>query len=237
MKKYNKRIMQTVGIFLVAALIIEIILLLVLASQTNRYAKYWSDKQDAAGHPGELLYVALGDSVGMSMGASSPEKGYVGLIAAALREKNGREVRIINLSRSGATLHDGIEKQLPVLVTYEPDFVTVELGANDLKNWDEQAFRKGMKHLIDRLPQHTVISDLPYFGGGRNRRLEDKAVAANRVIQELAVEKGLKLARLHEITRANDSPLIYSADYFHPNDRGHQNWFRAFWGVLEEQVY
>lgn len=238
MKKYNKHIVTTIGLVLLVIVIIEITLLLILLSQGNRYAKYWITRTQAPAQPRELLYVALGDSVGVGMGASSPEKGYVSLIAKSLEQKTGRPVRVINLGRSAAKISDGIDKQLPVLKTYEPDIITVELGSNDIaQGLDENKFRRDMENLMGGLPEHAIVADLPYFGGGIKRGVEKDVPKANQIIRELANKKGLTVAPLHEITKTNDNLLIYAADYFHPNNRGHLNWFQAFWNELNSRVY
>ena len=57
------------------------------------------------GEPGDLVYVALGDSAAQGIGASTSDNGYVGLVADRLRERTGNPVLGVNLSRSGATVH------------------------------------------------------------------------------------------------------------------------------------
>lgn len=238
MKKYNKPIVKIISLVFLLLFIVEVLLLLLLVTQNVRYTNYWAERRALPSQSNELLYVALGDSAGASIGAYSPEKGYVGLIAKALEEKTGKNVRVINLSMPGATVNDGIKKQLSVLKTYQPDVITVELGANDVvKGWSEPAFRRDMSMLMEGLPKHALVSDLPYFGGGIKRTAEKNVPRANQIIRELAAEKGLTVAPLYEVTKAKDSPLIYAADYFHPNNRGHHNWFEAFWRELDQRVY
>ncbi|MDQ3151126.1 MAG: SGNH/GDSL hydrolase family protein, partial [Actinomycetota bacterium] len=53
------------------------------------YRRYWLRRAE---EPGELRYVALGDSLTQGIGASRPERGYVGLIADALAQRTGRTV-------------------------------------------------------------------------------------------------------------------------------------------------
>ncbi len=238
MKKYNKLIVIIVGTLLLLAVLIEIIFLVILAHQGSRYGKYWKARASVSYQADELLYVALGDSVGVGIGASSPNKGYVGLIAESLEQKTGQPVRVVNLSKSGAKINDGIEKQLPALKAYQPDVVTVGLGSNDLaQGWDEDVFRSDMKKLVDGLPANTVVAEIPYFGGGIKRGVEENVPRANKIIHELTNRKKLSTARLHETTKANDNLFIYAADYFHPNNRGHHNWHKAFWSELSRRVY
>lgn len=236
LKPYNKRIVIIIASILGLLAVIEIVMLLLLAAQNGRYHTYWQKRAETTTNEAGLLYVALGDSVGISIGASSAEKGYVGLIAELLEQKAGRPVRVVNLSKSGATINQAVEDQLPKLKTYDPDVVTIEIGANDMVHtWDEAKFRDDMTRLMSELPKHTVISDMPYFGGGIKRGVEKNVPRANEIIRELAAERGLSVAPLHQITKDNDSLRVYAADYFHPNNRGHQNWFQAFWSVIDER--
>jgi len=81
--------------------------------------EYWATPR---GQIGGLLYVALGDSSAQGIGASRPERGYVGLVAQHVRESTGQPVLVINLSRSGARIDDVLDRQLPALRGLRPDW-------------------------------------------------------------------------------------------------------------------
>src|SRR5918995_2824211 len=59
------------------------------------HSKWW---RDHAAADGELLYVAVGDSAAQGIGASRPDRSYVGVLADDLRAATGRSVRVVNLS-------------------------------------------------------------------------------------------------------------------------------------------
>jgi len=86
--------------------------LVLLAQSVDGYRTYWAGPR---GEPGGLVYVALGDSAAQGIGASHPERGYVGLLAERIREQTGRPVQVVNLSRSGATVRDLLDTQLSPL--------------------------------------------------------------------------------------------------------------------------
>ncbi len=238
MKKYNKTIMMIIGTILVVVVAAEIILLIIVSTQSSRYTKYWAKRAVAAPQSNELLYVAVGDSVGVGVGAGSPGEGYVGLLARSLEQKAGRTVRVINLSMSGAKISDGVATQIPVLKAHKPDIITVALGSNDIaKGWDEDAFYRDTKKLVNSLPEHAIIAEVPYFGGGLKRGAEKNVPRANEIIREIASKRGLRVASLYKSTKASDSLLIYAADFFHPSSRGHRVWFHAFWDELSSQVH
>ncbi len=85
-----------------------------------------------AARPGELLYVAIGDSAAQGIGARI-DSGYVGLLMARLARLSGRTVRTVDLSRYGARVESVLAEQLPQLAELDADLVTVAVGVNDVR--------------------------------------------------------------------------------------------------------
>lgn len=197
-----------------------------LRRSVEQYRRYWSVPQ---GQPGGALYVALGDSTAQGIGASGPERGYVALVAERLAGASGRPVQVLNLSRSGARVHDVVTEQLPRLAGLSPDLVTVAVGANDLGKYDAARFRADVDTLIAGLPPGTVVGDVPWFMHGGTGRTSDEAAA---YVETQARARGLPVARLHDTTRDRGwASMItdFAPDWFHPNDRGYRRWADAFW--------
>lgn len=201
---------------------------------TNRipaHHVYWRERGRV--REGSLLYVAIGDSAALGLGASSPRAGYVGLVADALAARTGREVRVRNLSIDGATLGVVLREELPRLAGLQPDVVTLGIGANDIWTFDPVRFRDEYERICAALPADTVVSELPSFSvlpvAGRAR-------AANRIIHEVAEAHGFWVAPLYPVTGVGgvlDALHGSAGDLFHPNDRGHSRWADAFLpGVL-----
>lgn len=202
-----------------------------LRQEVERYRRYWSLPR---GEPGGLLYVALGDSTAQGIGASGPDKGYVGLIANRLRAATGRPVQVVNLSRTGARVHDVVADQLPKLAGLTPDVVTVAVGGNDIRHYDAARFRSDVDALIAGLPANAVVGDVPWFmHGGTGRH---SAEAADYVTQ-IAESRGLSVAGLHHaMQRRGWASMLtdFSADWFHPSNRGYRIWANAFWDAIAE---
>lgn len=189
--------------------------------------------QDRAGQPGELVYVALGDSAAQGLGASSTGTSYVGLIASQLAEATGKKVRTINLSKNGATVSDVLAQQVPQLEKLSgnrnPDLVTLDIGGNDVvhRTQGSDRFRNDYEAILQALPPgKAVVADVPYFGG--RIRADDRVRQANDVIDRLAPRYDIPVARLYDTLRPRQSPWIYATDLFHPNDRGYRLWHQAF---------
>jgi acyl-CoA thioesterase I len=200
-----------------------------LQQEVDRYRRYWSLPRGA---PGGLLYVALGDSTAQGIGASGPEKGYVGLFAQRLRAETGRPVQVINLSRTGARVHDVVAEQLPMLARLTPDVVTVGVGGNDIRHYDAGRFRSDVDALLAGLPANTVVGDVPWFmHGGTGRNSGEAAVYVTKV----AESRGLSVAGLHDAMHRRGwvSMLTdFSADWFHPSNQGYRIWADAFWDAM-----
>lgn len=196
-----------------------------LADNIPINSKFWRERTKEAG---ELLYVAIGDSAAQGIGASRPDHGYVGVLARSIRSRTDRTLRVANLGISGATLGLAIESELPKLARLEPDIVTVCIGANDVANFDEQRFGREIATLLDAVPSHAIVANLPsfYFLPGQK-----KARIANRLLRAAANQRGLTVVDLHSLTHRQGLWGIttqFAGDLFHPNDRGYRVWAAAF---------
>lgn len=210
---------------------------IMLATQIPRYQNYWNQRAKQSLDQNELRYFALGDSAAQAIGASRPEKGYVGLLADRLAAASGRPVRVINLSETGAKASDVFDKQLPRLLEYQltdDDVISLAIGGNNVRGLQPDEFRGTMELIMRQLPKQTVVGDVPYFGGGRYNESQNNALTASQIIGQLAQDKGLRLAPLQQVTKDKDSWRNYAADFFHPSDYGYQWWAEAFWTVLSK---
>ena len=168
---------------------------LVLNETLPVHSKWW---RDHAKLKGDLLYVAIGDSAAQGIGASSPDRSYVGVLADEIRAVTGRSVRVVNLSVSGATVELAVRDQLPRFVKLKPDIVTVAIGANDIAHWDPAAFESGIRTIFEALPPYALVANLPFFYFPRNER---KVAVANRIVR-----RGSSGARAHGRAAAHRHP-------------------------------
>ena len=195
------------------------------------YAAYWAVPR---GKAGGLLYVALGDSAAQGVGASRPDRGYVGLLAQRLRRQSGRPVQVVNLSRSGARLADLVREQLPRLARLSPDLVTVDIGGNDVVVYDAERFSALVCELTAGLPAGSYVADVPYFMHGHWER---RAAETGQLLAGCAQQSGLHVVGLHDAEQARGPTAMltdFAADWFHPNDRGHRVWADAFWDEMAQ---
>lgn len=199
------------------------------------HSKWW--REHARGE-GELLYVAIGDSTAQGIGASRPERSYVGQLAAAVRTQSERSVRVLNLGVSGATTSLAVRDQLPLFgaLTERPALVTVAIGANDIDQWNAHTFDNNIHEIFSAMPSHAIVAELPCFYFPHNER---KVAEANRILRDAANENELAIAPLHSATRHQGVRGIlteFARDMFHPNDHGYSVWAAAIWPTLAERL-
>ncbi len=194
---------------------------------------WWKQQRQS---PGELLYVAVGDSAAQGIGASRPGRSYVGLLSEHIRSRVGVPLRVVNLSISGATLKLAIDKELPQLAKLSPDILTVSIGANDIASFDAVRFETELEQLFAALPPHAIVADLPTF-----YFLPAEALVrqANAILYRLAERHGFVVVPLHARMRRQGLWGVttqFSGDFFHPNDRGYRVWASAFTDAVDRRI-
>ncbi|MCW2606370.1 MAG: esterase [Frankiales bacterium] len=218
-----RHVLLLTGALLLTAWLAQLVGLYVGVLQARAY---WSAPR---GDPGGLLYVALGDSAAQGVGASSPGRGYVGLLADRLRTTTGGPVQVVNLSVSGARVRDVLRDQVPELLSLHPDVVTVAVGGNDVRGYDAARFDDDVTALTAALPPEAVVADVPYYMHGHWER---DARGAAGVLRSRARARGLAVVPLHAALERQGLRAMFTQfapDLFHPDDDGHRVWADAFW--------
>ncbi len=222
---------------ILAGAIILVLLVLILRAgelytQLARYQKYWDKVNQRPIKKEAVVYVAFGDSAAQGVGASSPDKGYVGLIANQISGLQSQPVSVVNLSKSGATIEDILKVQLPdyeKLKISNKQILTVDIGANDIVRTDFNDFETNMDKLMSRLPKQVIMADIPSFRGSRYSAHEAKIKEANKIIYRLADKYGIEVVGVYERTSNNHNLRSFGGDFFHPSNYGYKtNWFDAF---------
>jgi len=194
------------------------------------FAEYWTQRNERALADSGPLWVALGDSAAQGIGADHPADGYVGQSWARLTEQTGQPWRVVNLSRSGATIPDVLAEQLPRLAALPeaPALVTCGVGTNDMLRVTPGRVRALYRDLIDAVPANTVLLDVPLpVGRCRIGRFAVRYVArVNTMVHAMADARRLPVAYVsrHFVP---PWPGKFGPDDFHPNATGYRDWTRA----------
>jgi lysophospholipase L1-like esterase len=191
-------------------------------AQSVPFAQAWeASNTDALAMQGPL-WVALGDSMSQGIGARDIAGGWVGQLHTRMISA-GRDFRVVNLSKTGARVHDVLDEQLPQLsdLGVEPDLITVLVGANDmLRRNRREAAVEHFRQLVAALPaRSTVIATLP--------RRNNHALAINALVDDAAAVGQVRVADMRGRTLASLRGTR-ADDHFHPNELGYAGIADAF---------
>ena len=198
-------------------------------------------------HP--FLYVALGDSTVYGVGATSPDRSYVGQIYRRLRSVCPR-ARLVNLGEGGATAADVRAGQLARALALRPDIVTVSVGPNDItRRRSPQQYEEDIEVILTALSRQTgaivVVNLIPDITVTPRFRRHERASALrqrvevfNAVLDRLARASGAVVVDLfgpsqREVPR---QPALISSDNYHPSDQGYARWAELMWGTLAQRL-
>jgi lysophospholipase L1-like esterase len=194
-----------------------------------------------------VRYVILGDSTTVAVGGDY-EHGIA--VGTATHLAATRRVELINVGVSGARIHDVLVEQLPRVDLAAADVVLLDVGSNDVvrmtssRSFDRD-FRRVVETILAKNPRARVVVTgsadigspprvprlLRPIAAFRTRRL-------NAIVQRHAAHYGLTFAPI----AARTGPLfrrdhtLFSADRFHPNDRGYAEWTRVINEALDRAM-
>lgn len=192
--------------------------------QVQRYAEEWVAANATARDAQGPLWVAIGDSATQAIGAATRDDGYVLQVLRGLQQTDP-SWRVVNLSRTGATVADVLREQVPTMQALDVDLVTCAAGANDLLRTSQDELEAGLRTLAGALPPGSLMATLPQgLRAARSR-------AANEVIRGAAEVRGLRVVDLWSRTGPPWRGK-FSADGFHPNEIGYRDWTEAFLETL-----
>jgi lysophospholipase L1-like esterase len=185
--------------------------------------------------PPDLLYVALGDSTAVGIGAQSGG-GYPERLVAKLRPEFPR-LRLLNLGESGGTTSDVIADQVPRARRVRPALLTIAIGINDVGlQLPDDAFALNLENIVVPLRESAapiVICNIPDLAlSPAVARLVPRSIYEKRIelfnehITATAARHELVLIDLYgwsrEVLPVRDD--LFSPDGFHPSARGYDVW-------------
>ena len=196
---------------------------------------------------GPVVYVALGDSTGVGVGARKGGGYPQRLLERIERVRPGS--RLVNLCASGATTGDLLRTQVGRVGEARPTLVTVGIGINDVsRQITPEQFARNYEEIVTRLRAQTaapvVISNLPdvshapavpaFFREEARRRIE----LFNARIAEIAARHGLAVVDTYSKSAAviPTHPEFFSSDGFHPSDEGYEFWAFEMWPTVKVAI-
>lgn len=199
--------------------------------QAGPYADAWHASNIATiDRPGRR-WIVLGDSMSQGIGASAHDAGWVGQLAERLAA-DGINLRILNLSATGACVADVVDQQLPALERLGirvDDLVTVMVGSNDLFGGKGRraALPSAYAELVDQVPTGSLVATLPQPTG--------PARAANVHVEAAEAAGRIVMVDLR-VTGPTSWRGRLAADFFHPNDAGYAAIATAFEPTVRSEL-
>lgn len=195
---------------------------------------------------GPIVYVALGDSTGSGVGAR--DGGYVARLFKRLAERRPGS-QLTNLCVSGATTADVLRDQLDQGVAMDPDLVTLGIGINDIGHGLTLGqFSQNYEEILSTLRQKTHakivvtnipdISSAPRIPGPMRSEYQQEIIQFNQRLGEIAARHGVTIFNVYAITNQElaSHPEYFSADGFHPSDKGYELWATEMWPTLARVI-
>ena len=109
-----------------------------------------ADPSSAAPEPGEVRYLALGDSLTQGVGAPDEQTGAFPALLAERWRADGCEVELQNAGISGYTAGQILAEQVPQIESFGPTIVTFQAGGNDIVNGVPlEEYRDNVKSVLD----------------------------------------------------------------------------------------
>jgi acyl-CoA thioesterase-1 len=175
-----------------------------------------------------VLYVALGDSTGIGVGAPQGG-GYPERLARLLPG-----LRLQNFCEGGATSADVLADQVPRALRTRPRLITLGIGINDLGlQRPDDAFALNLEEIVvplRKLGAPMAILNIPDLAlAPAIARLVPRALYEKRIemfnvhVTASAARHGLVLIDLYALSREL-LPGLFSPDGFHPSAAGYQAW-------------
>jgi acyl-CoA thioesterase-1 len=196
-----------------------------------------------------LRYVALGDSytIGTSV---EPVERFPDQLVAALAAEGPTLDLVANLATNGYTTRDVIDIELPALDTYDPEFVTLLIGVNDvvqavpLEDYERNVVTI-LDALLERLaaerivvlaiPEYTVTPQGANYG---DPRLQRAAIQGNNAMMErLAGQRGIAYVDIYDLSlRAATDRSLVADDGLHPSGAQYALWVERLLPVVQAAV-
>lgn len=202
--------------------------------------------------PGEspapgLRYVALGDSYTIGTSVASGERWPDQLV----ERLEGALILIANLGVNGYSSDDLIQDELPQLDALDPEFVTIQIGVNDVvRGVPESTYAVNVGLILDELltrlaPDRILVVATPDYtvtpmGASYGSPAQQSAAIArfNTTVSEAASDRGIVfIPEIFEISRAAGADASLTAsDGLHPSGAQYALWVGAIEPAVERLV-
>lgn len=196
-----------------------------------------------------LRYVALGDSYTIGTSVAMNER-FPNQLVAALGTGEPTLTLVANLATNGSTSRDVIDVELPALDTYDPEFVTLCIGVNDVVQRVPLAtYQANVISILDALlkrlpPERIVVVAIPeYTVTPHGANYGDPLIARegiqgeNAAMEVLAAARQIRFVDIYGISlEAESDPGFVADDGLHPSGAQYARWVERMLPVVEAAI-
>jgi lysophospholipase L1-like esterase len=174
------------------------------------------------------IFVAMGGSITKGYPLSNYDDCYV----VKLSKKWGKTA--VNKGATGATSSDGKSIIESILSQYNPRYLTLYYGTNDIGYYNNDLIVNNLRFIITKAKGNGTIPVVATLGPflGQSAWRQPIAAELNKKIRQMAVEMGIACADLEAALNGNSAYM--NADGMHPNSAGHQVIADAFYKALTQ---
>jgi lysophospholipase L1-like esterase len=199
--------------------------------------------------PGALRYVALGDSYTIGTSVESAER-FPDQLVAALDTDGPTLDLVANLATNGFTSRDVIDIELPALDGYDPEFVTLLIGVNDVvQGVPLEDYERNVVVILDALlerlpaerivvlaiPEYTVTPQGANYGDPPVQRAAIQA--SNATMERLVAQRGIAYVDIYDLSlRADVDRGLVADDGLHPSGAQYALWVERLLPVAEAAI-
>ena len=190
---------------------------------------------------GPVRYLALGDSFTIGTG-SAPAESFPARLAGRWRAK-GCALALENVAVNGYTSDDVIDRELPSIASFQPTFVSIAVGANDIvRGRSLEAYRDNVRRILDAakatgarvvaLPQPDWSRSPTAAGVGTQPALAESISRFNATLAAEARAKGAEWVDLYPLMQQQAVKGQLASDGLHPSSEAYDEWASELARVL-----
>ena len=179
-----------------------------------------------------IRILAVGDSIGEGVGASSTDLGFVNLVKEKLDSQYNVNCTVNNISVSGTSSYYGYAKAKLLDDQVPYDLIIVCYGHND-SEFDFSKYYELLLHTIKlRYPHSSIIAVAEHTQRDTNNNPSLKM----RMIESLCDHYSADIADVAMAFNASKGSSLVSSDGLHPNNAGHTVYSDTIKSVVDKNV-
>ena len=206
-----------------------------------------TDRQPTPVKASAISYLPLGDSYTIGQSVATKDR-WPNQLATKLQQA-GQVVQIVaNPSVTGYTSQDLIDRELPLLATYHPQFVTIQIGVNDyVQGVDAAIFQDNLQTIIAAVQRSQgnnssiLLVTIPDYGrtpaGARYGSPAESAIgiaAFNKIITATGTTYHIPVADIFEISQGVTADATLTAnDGLHPSAKQYALWSNKIYATIQ----